>query len=294
MAGYISLHRDIQKHWLYEEERVFSRYEAWLDILMRVNHAEGKVMHNGTVETVERGSTIWSMGDMEKHWGWSNRKVKRFLLCLEGDQMAVVKSTTKKTYITVINYGKYQGDVVDKAPPMHQRSTTEAFQKHTNNNVNNDNNDNKEITTTTDDDEKLSLGDVYTKIYGTISMTGVISDHLMKLIKQGYTESFCKEVLLEGAESSDDGKSSLRYIEKISERWIKEKIFTRKEAKEAKQKAFAPKNNGGKVTDFKQRKPNKQEIPIAQTDPNQVVSEEEFKEMMRLAQEIQDKKNPGA
>lgn len=138
MPGYISLHRDIQKHWLYEEERVFSRYEAWLDILMRVNHAEGKVTHNGTVETIPRGSTIWSMGDMEKSWKWSNKKVKRFLVCLESDQMLSMRSTTKKTYLTVINYDKYQGSDVDKAPPKHHQSTTEAFQKHTNNNVNND------------------------------------------------------------------------------------------------------------------------------------------------------------
>lgn len=138
MPGYISLHRDIQKHWLYEEERIFSRYEAWLDILMRVNHTEGKVTHGGTVEIIPRGSTIWSMGDMEKHWGWSNRKVKRFLICLEADQMLTVKSTTKKTYLTVINYDFYQDTNSNKAPPMHQQSTTEAFQKHTNNNVNNE------------------------------------------------------------------------------------------------------------------------------------------------------------
>jgi hypothetical protein len=108
MPGYISLHRDIRKHWLYEEERVFSRYEAWLDILMRVNHTEGKVTHNGTVETVLRGSTIWSMGDMEDHWGWSNKKVKRFLDCLVTDLMLSYKSTTKKTYLTVMNYDIYQ------------------------------------------------------------------------------------------------------------------------------------------------------------------------------------------
>lgn len=142
MPGYISLHRDIQKHWLYEEDRVFSRYEAWLDILMRVNHTEGKVLHNGKVEMVDRGSTIWSMGDMEHHWKWSNRKVKRFLDCLVVDQMLTYKSTTKKTYLTVVNYGKYQGDDEEEAPPKHHRSTAEAFQKHTNNNVNNENNEN--------------------------------------------------------------------------------------------------------------------------------------------------------
>ncbi|WP_138752780.1 hypothetical protein [Paenibacillus sinopodophylli] len=137
MPGYISLHRDIQKHWLYQEDRVFSKYEAWIDILMRVNHSEGKVTHNGSLETVQRGSTIWSMGDMERHWKWSNRKVKRFLDCLVSDQMLAYKSTTKKTYLSVINYDVYQLTEGAKAPPMHQQSITEAFQKHTNNNDNN-------------------------------------------------------------------------------------------------------------------------------------------------------------
>lgn len=134
MAGFISLHRDIQKHWLYEEERVFSRYEAWLDILMRVNHSEGKITHNGTLEVVLRGSTIWSMGDMEKHWGWSNSKVRAFLLRLKNDGMIEVKSTTKKTYLTVINYDKYQITSNEETPPKHHRNTTETYQKHTNNN----------------------------------------------------------------------------------------------------------------------------------------------------------------
>jgi uncharacterized phage protein (TIGR02220 family) len=139
MPGYISLHRDIQKNWLYMENRTFSRYEAWLDILMRVNHAEGKVPHNGTIETVLRGSTIWSMGDMEKHWKWSNSKVRAFLKRLENEGMITAKSTTKKTYLTVIKYDKYQGSDTDKEPPKHHQNTTKTPRKHTNNNVNNDN-----------------------------------------------------------------------------------------------------------------------------------------------------------
>ena len=126
MPGYISLHRDIQKNWLYEEDRTFSRYEAWLDILMRVNHAEGKVTHNGSVETVLRGSTIWSMGGMEKHWKWSNSKLRAFLKRLENDGMIAAKSTTKKTYLTVINYDIYQDITKEEAPPKHHQSTTET------------------------------------------------------------------------------------------------------------------------------------------------------------------------
>lgn len=137
MPGYISLHRDVQKHWLYSVDRVFSGYEAWLDILLRVNHTEGKVTHNGTLETVSRGSTIWSMGDMEKHWKWSNSKVRAFLKRLENDEMITVKSTTKKTYLSVVNYDNYQEIKKEEAPPKHHQNTTETPTKHTNNNVNN-------------------------------------------------------------------------------------------------------------------------------------------------------------
>ena len=144
MSGYINLHRAIQTHWIYKEDRVFSKFEAWTDILMRVNHTEAKVMHNGTLETVQRGQTIWSLGDMEARWKWSNRKVKRFLDCLVADQMLAYKSTTKKTYLTVENYDFYQSPQGKKAPPMHQEDTTDAFQKHTNNNDKELNND-KEI-----------------------------------------------------------------------------------------------------------------------------------------------------
>lgn len=146
MSGYINLHRAIQKHWIYKEDRVFSKFEAWTDILMRVNHAEAKVMHNGALETVLRGQTIWSLGDMETRWKWSNKKVKRFLDCLVADQMLSYKSTTKKTYLTVENYDFYQSPQGVKAPPMHHEGTTEAFQKHTNKNdkeLNNDKERNK-------------------------------------------------------------------------------------------------------------------------------------------------------
>ena len=55
MTGWISLHRSIQKHWLFEEKRKFSRFEAWIDILLMVNHSDNKIMHDGDLITVKRG-----------------------------------------------------------------------------------------------------------------------------------------------------------------------------------------------------------------------------------------------
>ena len=51
--GWLRLHRSMADHWLWTEERVFSKAEAWLDLLMMVNHADGKVMMNGRLMEVK-------------------------------------------------------------------------------------------------------------------------------------------------------------------------------------------------------------------------------------------------
>ncbi len=42
--GWISMHRKMQEHWLWDEKRTFSNLEAWIDILLTVNHTEKKVL----------------------------------------------------------------------------------------------------------------------------------------------------------------------------------------------------------------------------------------------------------
>lgn len=152
--GWISLHRSITDHWIYQEKRTFSKYEAWLDILLDVNHQDNKIMFDGTLLEVKRGERITSIRQLTDKWGWSNSKVTRFLKALESDGMIIRKSDTKKTVITVVNYDKYQNHDLQKrqqndneTTPAGQLSVTETPQTHTNNNdnnVNNENNDNKD------------------------------------------------------------------------------------------------------------------------------------------------------
>jgi len=52
MRGWIKLHRKIQEHWLYQEKRKFSRFEAWIDLLMMMNHEDSKVILGN--EIIER------------------------------------------------------------------------------------------------------------------------------------------------------------------------------------------------------------------------------------------------
>lgn len=98
MTGWISLHRSIQKHWLFEEKRKFSRFEAWIDILLMVNHTDNKIMHDGDLITVKRGQRITSLRQLGERWSWSITKVDKYLKTLESDGMLVVKKDTKKQF----------------------------------------------------------------------------------------------------------------------------------------------------------------------------------------------------
>lgn len=110
MAGYIKLFRDIEKHWIYEEKRKFSRYEAWLDLLMMVNHSDGKTMLDGELVEVKRGERITSIRKLMDRWDWSNTKVVKFLELLKKDEMILFEITPKKkTLIKIVKYDKWQG-----------------------------------------------------------------------------------------------------------------------------------------------------------------------------------------
>ena len=54
--GWISIDRKIQEHYFWKEKRVFSKLEAWLDILLNVNHKEKKVVIKNTLFIVKKRS----------------------------------------------------------------------------------------------------------------------------------------------------------------------------------------------------------------------------------------------
>lgn len=141
--GWVRLHREIMDHWLYQEEKVFSKLEAWMDLMLTVNHQDNKIMIDSELVTVERGSTITSVRTLCQRWKWSNTKTVKFLDTLEKDGMIIKKSDAKKTVITLINYGKYQGDDDEKTTAKRQSDDSETTQKRTNKNVKNEKNDKK-------------------------------------------------------------------------------------------------------------------------------------------------------
>ena len=112
--GWVKTYRSLTDHWVWQD-KPFSKGQAWMDLLLMVNHSEKKILIDGKLENVERGQTVSSIRKLCDRWGWSNTKVKNFLKMLENDSMIHVKSDTKKTVITIENYSclLYTSDAAD-------------------------------------------------------------------------------------------------------------------------------------------------------------------------------------
>lgn len=141
MKGWISVHRQLQDHWLWKE-KPFDKRSAWIDMLLLANHDNNKFLLGNELLEVEKGSFITSELKLMERWGWSKSKLRNFLDLLEKDKMIIKKSDKKKTNICIENYSNYQSLQTTERPQEDHKKTTERPQEDTNNNVNNANKEN--------------------------------------------------------------------------------------------------------------------------------------------------------
>lgn len=141
--GWISIHRKIRDCAVIWDDKPFSRGQAWLDLLLMVNHEDKEIMFNGCYRKIERGQTLTSLTKLSDQWGWSRKKTTKFLNELKMAQMLDLKSDNKSTTVTVINYDFYQDVGTAKEPQKNRKRTSEEHQRNTNNNelimINNNN-----------------------------------------------------------------------------------------------------------------------------------------------------------
>ena len=135
-TGWIKLYRSSFDNKLYFEEP-FTRYQAWIDLLLLANHKDNFFMKRGTVVKVPRGTVGYSMKELAKRWKWSINKVSRFIKILESEHIQQVKSQKNNvtTLISIVNYEWYQsGESANEYSNGNQANP----QTETNKNVKND------------------------------------------------------------------------------------------------------------------------------------------------------------
>ena len=106
--GFILLHRSLGDHWLWQEKRVFSKAEAWLDILMECNHSERSFLIGETLIKCKRVESVNSIGSWADRWKWNKSIDVRFLGLLEKQNMVEQLVSPKSKHLRVCKYETYQ------------------------------------------------------------------------------------------------------------------------------------------------------------------------------------------
>jgi hypothetical protein len=134
-VGWIKIHRTIQDHWIWQDER---KLKWWLDILLSANHEEKKVNIKMQLLTCGRGQTIRSLKGWADRWGVSKDSARAFMNLLEKDHMITHENLTKTTRITICNYEDYQSTEHDRTPKTKRKPNADQTLTGTNKNVKND------------------------------------------------------------------------------------------------------------------------------------------------------------
>ena len=121
--GYIYLERQIRDNWVWSK-KPFSQGQAWIDMIMMAGYEDKTIEFDGRPMRIRRGEFITSMRKLSERWGWSTKKVSRFLNDLERDHMVSQKRDSKRTAVFIVNYSVYQQQGNTK------RNTKETLRKH--------------------------------------------------------------------------------------------------------------------------------------------------------------------
>ena len=108
--GWIKVHKRIQENHLWKERREFSKFEAWMWILLNAHGGREpqKIFVDGEFIILKRGELCFSIRYMMEAWRWkSTKRVLNFVRSLEKSGSIVQKKETRRKHITICNYALY-------------------------------------------------------------------------------------------------------------------------------------------------------------------------------------------
>ena len=139
--GWISIHRKILKNPILKMNKSYSKFEAWIYLLLRATYSDQKVVFGADIYKLKSGEILTSQMKLCHQFKWGNSRLRTFLKLLEKDGMIKVKTNSKLTMITILNYNKLQKNQI----------ATKSLSNHHQTHINKDNKINKDITQRFDD-----------------------------------------------------------------------------------------------------------------------------------------------
>ena len=107
--GWIKIHRKLLECddiWDYDEP--YTRRDAWIELLLLANHSDKSIIFDNHRIIVKRGQYLTSVRKLSARWQWGKHKTLNFLRLLEECEMIEKESDSRRTLITIVNYGIYQ------------------------------------------------------------------------------------------------------------------------------------------------------------------------------------------
>jgi len=104
--GWLPVLRKNFNHKFWKQKRVFSLFEAWIDILQsaRYNETPGEVLIGYQTLTCHQGECLYSLDTWAARWNWNKSRVRRFFKLLQKENLVRIKSEQITTRLTVVEY----------------------------------------------------------------------------------------------------------------------------------------------------------------------------------------------
>jgi len=145
--GYVKIHRKIKDDnlWPNQEDRSFTRFEAWIDLLLSAAGLPIKIIFREQPIFLKRGQMIIAERTLGERWTWSRGRVHRFMAFLkENGKIRYHRQDHRITIISIAKYNTYNPPASDIGPL--NRTTDRTTGKAANRtNINKDLNINKDI-----------------------------------------------------------------------------------------------------------------------------------------------------
>lgn len=234
--GYIKLHRKILDNPIVMKDT--ECLAVWIYLLLNATHKEKSVMFKGKRVTLKPGQLITGIISISKKMKINKDKVQRTLKLFENDKQIEQQTSNKNRLITIVNWDLYQDfDKQNDKQVINNCETTDK-QVITNNNDKNERNiysttstKNERIDACVCDDEDSISGRYGNKRNGDENLFEFVERHFGRTLSGAEYEHIeiwedneltryaVKEAVLSGARS-------IKYVEKILERYKRENFKT--------------------------------------------------------------------
>ncbi len=123
--AYIQLDRKFFNNPLWKEARVYSKAEAWLDLIQMARFEASAELVNGKMIEVQRGEIPASRRFLELRWQWGSTRVSNFLKILVQQGMLSQRKSKGQTILTLSNCDSYNKPQTSGKPTTNQRQTSD-------------------------------------------------------------------------------------------------------------------------------------------------------------------------